>query len=179
MHLNSSGQVVRAAVLCVTGDNLGSNSVAGFTENFGVPKSFCRFCLISRDQISDMNSSFPSRTVENYNMAVQCLRNGEGHAYVLKTDSIFNSLRHIHVCDLCLPPCLGYDLFEGTVSYDLKVCLRYFIKNKKWFSYTQLDKQIRQFKVQMLVQPLQRSIRLAIRLMDWQQKIGVFYGFFQ
>lgn len=81
-------------------------------------------------------------------MAVQCLRNGQDPVYGLKADSVLNSLRYFQVCSPGLPPCLGHDLFEGTVSYDLKVYLRYFVKNKKCFSYTQLNRRIRQFKYQ-------------------------------
>ncbi|CAM4558223.1 unnamed protein product [Leuciscus chuanchicus] len=44
-----------------------------------------------------------------------------------------------------LPPCIGHDLFEGVVAYDLAIYLRYFIKIKHWFTYTQLNRRITQF----------------------------------
>lgn len=47
---------------------------------------------------------------------------------------------------LCLPPCLGHDIFEGILSYYLALYLKYFIKQKKWFTYLVLNKYIKQFK---------------------------------
>ncbi|XP_056599279.1 uncharacterized protein LOC130417623 isoform X1 [Triplophysa dalaica] len=45
-----------------------------------------------------------------------------------------------------LPPCLGHDIFEGILSYDLALYLKYFIKQKKWFTYSILNRRIKQFK---------------------------------
>lgn len=45
-----------------------------------------------------------------------------------------------------LPPCLGHDIFEGILSYDLALYLKYFIKQKKWFTYSVLNRCIKQFK---------------------------------
>lgn len=49
------------------------------------------------------------------------------------------SLHHFYVCDPGLPPCLGYDLFEVVACYDLAMYLKYLVKQKKWFSYLQLN----------------------------------------
>ncbi|KAI2643064.1 hypothetical protein H4Q32_029533 [Labeo rohita] len=44
-----------------------------------------------------------------------------------------------------LPPCIGHDVFEGVVAYDLYIYLRHFIKEKKWMTFQQLNRRIRQF----------------------------------
>ena len=46
----------------------------------------------------------------------------------IKFESIFNQLQFFHVCNPGLPPCLGHDLFEGVVAYDLPVFMKYFIQ---------------------------------------------------
>jgi hypothetical protein len=58
---------------------------------------------------------------------------------------MFNSLSHYHVCNPGLPPCLGHDLFEGVVPYDLRLYLEYFVTTKKWFTYSFLNRKIRLF----------------------------------
>ena len=39
----------------------------------------------------------------------------------IKSESIFNQLHFFHFCNPGLPPCLGHDLFEGVVAYDLAI----------------------------------------------------------
>lgn len=40
------GEKVKASVIAITGDNLGSHSIGGFTENFSQSTHFCRYCVI-------------------------------------------------------------------------------------------------------------------------------------
>lgn len=49
----------------------------------------------------------------------------------IKVNSIFNTLESFHVTQPGLPPCLGHDLFEGVLSYDLALYLKNIIKKKK------------------------------------------------
>ena len=44
------------------------------------------------------------------------------------------------------PPCLGHDIFEDVLSYDLALYLKYFIKKRKWFTCTLLNRRMKQFK---------------------------------
>ena len=66
----------------------------------------------------------------------------------MKFDSVFNSLLYFHVCQPGLPPCIGHDLFEGIVAYDLAIYLKYFVKEKRCFTYPQLNRRIRQVSYQ-------------------------------
>lgn len=54
----------------------------------------------------------------------------------IKLRSVFNDLPDFHVCQPGLPPCLGHDIFEGVLSYNLDLYLNYFIKKMKWFTCT-------------------------------------------
>ncbi|XP_056623445.1 uncharacterized protein LOC130436632 isoform X2 [Triplophysa dalaica] len=141
-------ETFKGTVLCIAGDNLGSHNVGGFTENFSTSEYFCRYCRIARrDFQTDPNACGPQRTPENYNSAVDILQS-EGHQNVegITCKSIFNSLNYFNVCMPGLPPCLGHDIFEGILSYDLALYLKYFIKQKKWFTYSILNRRIKQFK---------------------------------
>lgn len=96
-----------------------------------------------------MEHHAPIRTVQEYNDTVQELQNG--YASVVrgvKCNSVFNSLTFFHVCQPGLPPCIGHDLFEGVVASDLAIYLIHFVKVKKFFTYSQLNRRIKQFSYQ-------------------------------
>lgn len=144
-----SGHVFKATVFCIAGDNLGSHNIGGFTENFSTSTYFCRYCLVTRRELHDLQKGAPPRTVQNYNEAVEELQSGAlTESRGLKFDSVFNSLTYFHVCQPGLPPCIGHDVFEGIVAYDLAIYIRYFVKVKKFFTYTQLNRRIKQFSYQ-------------------------------
>uniref|UniRef100_A0A096MAD3 Uncharacterized protein n=1 Tax=Poecilia formosa TaxID=48698 RepID=A0A096MAD3_POEFO len=131
----------------LAGDNLGSHCIGGFSENFSRTQHFCRYCLITRSEFQgeDPNVCGPLRTIERYNSALDELQE-EPDIEGVKFRSIFNSLKYFYVHLPGLPPCLGHDLFEGIVSYDLALYLKYFIKKKGWFTYSTLNRHIKQFK---------------------------------
>lgn len=129
---------------CIAGDNLGSHGIGGFKENFSCSKYFCRCCEITRSEFenNDPNVCGPQRTPETYSSAVN-IASGDGEDVKgIKVNSVFNALKSFHVCQPGLPPCLGHDIFEGVLSYDVALYLKYFIKKKKWFTYTLLNWQI-------------------------------------
>ena len=148
LFLGTNEHAVKGTVCCIAGDNLGSHCIGGFTENFSTSEHFCRYCLISREQFHSLPYIIgPQRTVENYEQAVTHIKNHEVYIYEgVKFSSIFNKLEHYHVSQPGLPPCLGHDLFEGVVSYDLAIYIQYFVKVKKWFTYIQLNRILTQFK---------------------------------
>jgi len=144
--VTSSGDIVRATIVAIIGDNLGSHCIGGYTQNFSTAKHCCRYCLVPRSELQNVCVDFPNRTVESYKAAVETLRTTEENVVNgLKFDSIFNSLKYFHVAQPGLPPCIGHDLFEGVVAIDLAIFLEYFVK-RKWFSWTQLNRRLAQFK---------------------------------
>lgn len=58
------------------------------------------------------------------------------------------SLTYFHICQPGLPPCVGHDVFEGIVAYDLAIYIKYIVKVKKFFTRSQLNRRIRQFSYQ-------------------------------
>lgn len=142
------GETVKGTLYCIAGDNLGSHGIGGFTENFSRSQYFCRYCEIILDDFhNDPNVFGPQCTPESYDSAVCELQGGDSkHNRGIKVNSVFNALKSFHVCLPGLPPCLGHDIFEGILSYDVALYLKYFIKKKKWFTYSLLNQRIKQFK---------------------------------
>jgi hypothetical protein len=141
---------VLGTVVSMLGDNLGSHCIGGFTCNFSTTSHMCRFCLIEKDMLFDhgIDPNAPSRSVVNYMNALQRLAAEPtlNHYEGVKHNSPFNSLKYYHVCN-GLPPCLGHDLFEGIVQYDLAMALKDFIQ-AGWFSLQELNIMLKNFKLE-------------------------------
>jgi hypothetical protein len=149
VDLGSDFGVKRGTLACILGDNLGSHGIGGFVESFSGSGHFCRFCLVTNNDMLHgqyLARCFPCRTKELYDAAVGRLHDNKLNvAEGIKSQSVFNSLSFYHVCSPGLPPCLGHDLFEGIVPYDLHLYLAYFVNAKKWFTYAFLNHKIQTF----------------------------------
>ena len=139
-----NGGVVKGTIITICGDNLGSHCIGGFCESFKA-HYYCRYCNRTKAQIIEMSNAGEIRTQESYKRIVQNLQDtGEEHCEGIKFNSVFNGLSHFHLAMPGLPPCLGHDLFEGVVDYDMTLFISYFIE-KKWFTQDLLNKKIAQF----------------------------------
>ncbi len=142
----NDGSNLKGALIAISGDNLGSHCIGGFTENFSKSRYFCRYCLIDRDTFQKKPEKVgPKRTIENYRKSVEQLSGDQPMVNGIKFDSVFNNLKHFHVCSPGLPHCLGHDLFEGVVLYDLAMYISHLVNVEKHFTYVQLNRSISQF----------------------------------
>lgn len=143
------GKMIKGALYCITGDNLGSHTIGGFTEHFSHAQYFCRYCEITQSEFlsDDPSVCGPQRTPESYDSAVRDLQSDSSQAIKgIKVNSVFNTLKSFHACQPGLPPCLGHDIFESVLSYDVALYLKYFIKKKQWLTYSVLNRRIKQIK---------------------------------
>lgn len=139
------GQVFLGTLTSICGDNLRSHCIGRYVENFSKSLKFCRYCNIDRETLrEDPLSKGTNRTVESYREHVE--RDGASSAVEgIKLNSLFNSLRHFHVCQAGLPPCLGHDIFEGVASYDVALYIKHLVTVDKQFTYQELNQRVIQF----------------------------------
>lgn len=146
VFVETLGHYVKPTVFCVCADNLGAHSLAGYQENFNVDK-FCRFCLISRDQIATVKASdFPLRTVEEHNSFVEQLKQSDTLQSVngVKSEcSLSKHLRNFHPVT-GFPPDILHDFFEGVIPVELSLCLRDLI-SKGYITLEGLNHSIKTF----------------------------------
>ena len=147
-----AGTKLKGTLCAILGDNLGSHQIGGFVENFSTSSHICRYCTLANSRFKDdVLACGATRTIQKYDAVVSKIEKSKQLGFVqivegIKHRSPFNSLQYFHVCQPGLAPCLGHDLFEGVVSYDLALCIRYFVHVKKWFTYNQLNRSISQFQ---------------------------------
>lgn len=141
---------MKGSLVFITGDNLGSHSLGGMTENFSRTQYFCRYCFISRDLFNadqGFFKTYPTRTIQSYKRAINRLNRANFNNFKkkpgkirnktkapmikgIKFNFVFNKLNFCHVCLPGLPPCLGHDIFEGVLAYDVQLFIDDLIKKK-------------------------------------------------
>lgn len=136
-----NNEVIRVyfPLLLIAGDNLGLNSLLGFSESFSADY-FCRLCISHRTvtRVEINSKKFIPRTTENYN--VHCTES----TYGVKQKYIWNELTNFHVtsnvyCDLM------HDMLEGVLRYDMAFLINDLIK-KQYFDLNHLNRRIKFFK---------------------------------
>ncbi|KAK3916809.1 Transcription factor IIIA, partial [Frankliniella fusca] len=113
---------VKAGLVCIAGDNLGSHYLGGFVENFSSSNYFCRFCMVYRPMFKLPHGeclSFTLRDVQSYTEAAEKGQHLKDGYKGVKFNSVFNQLQSFHVCKPGLPSCIGHDLMEGVIAADL------------------------------------------------------------
>jgi hypothetical protein len=145
--LDGTKQLV--GLLYYASDNLEAHSVGGFSSNFN-HGFICRTCDIQHSdlatgRIHDFSDPgqyppFNYLSEEQYDK----LSHEDCNSWV-KQQSIFNELQSFHASRQ-FAPCLGHDLHEGVVAYDLHGLLKIMIQKRGWFSVEKLNQRISQFK---------------------------------
>jgi len=143
----SDGTVIKGSLVAIAGDNLGSHSVGGFLENFSRSNYFCRYCEVHRnDFVKNPVLCDTTRTGQSYTSNLQDLETSATDSVCgIKFDYPFNQLSHFHVSKPGLPPCLGHDLFEGVMAYDLPLYIRHLVEENH-FTYLPLNSCKNQFR---------------------------------
>lgn len=125
----------------IVGDNLGVNSMLGFSEGF-MASHFCRFCLVHKDECQHQSeeSLTELRKIEEYELDCASTFQDSG----IDAHSSFNQIIGFHVYD---NPSVDYmhDILEGIVQYELALILNYFIVDKKYFTLEVLNDRINNF----------------------------------
>lgn len=139
--ITSCGVHYKVALTFIAGDNLGSHFIGGFVEHFSSGTYVCRYCDVTMDAFQNGQLEGNLRTVESYELALQEVQQHPNlrHFHGVKCSSPFNALSQFHVCMPGLPPCLGHDLLEGIVDFDMGLMINHFVHKLKWFTYSHLN----------------------------------------
>lgn len=116
LEINSQKRRVYFQCVQILGDNLGINSICGFSESF-VANYFCRICSAKSSDCKVMTIENESliRTVESYEIDVS--KNNFAETGIHEK-CVFNSISNFHICQNQTVD-LMHDVFEGIASYTL------------------------------------------------------------
>lgn len=123
--------------LCyIVGDNLGLNTILGFSKNFN--QSYCcRICVATKEQIQNMTleNSQILRTVDNYS------EHASKHSFGVIEKCIFNDIPGYHVINNASVDPM-HDILEGICRYDMAKVLSNLIDKYKFFTIEILNERI-------------------------------------
>lgn len=136
-------KIVKIITTVISGDNLGLNSVLGFTESFRA-NHYCRFCKLPHV------SSYGSMCVEDESS----LRSKDNYAADLllddfkstgiKEECVLNDIKHFHISRNFYADVM-HDLYEGIHHYNFNIILENLINVEKYISLEQLNRRIQSF----------------------------------
>ncbi|CAB4007939.1 uncharacterized protein LOC110246895 [Paramuricea clavata] len=149
VQLNIANQVmpIQGSLSVVLADNLGSNSIGGFMESFSANRP-CRFCLGLSWEFQEkfVEEEFTMRTRESYTRQMDLVAEDPESVsvYGVKKPSALNASKYFHVVD-GLPSDIMHDILEGVLPLHIKLMLRKFIMEEKFFTLDQFNKQLPNF----------------------------------
>lgn len=117
-------KIVYFVLALFVGDNLGLNTVLGFTSSFN-HQFFCRFCKTPKSITQTLSSDIVS-TARNPTNYLEDVVTGDVSVTGIKEMSIFNTIDTFHVTTNYAVD-LMHDVFEGICHYDLCHIIQYFI----------------------------------------------------
>jgi hypothetical protein len=144
----------KATLFLIVGDNLGAHSLGGFFESFTATHP-CRFCMISRENLSStLNSHLVTkRTEENYKDQIDRVTRDQAlqSVYGLKKVCCLNQVPFFHVVD-GMPSDIMHDLLEGVVCDVLESVIKYCV-DQEFITFLYLNDQIETFPYHVTDKP--------------------------
>lgn len=127
----------------VVGDNLGLNTLLGFSKGFSAT-FFCRFCKCTKTETETLGNEKDDklRTIENYNDDV--LTNNITETGI-HSESLFNQLPWFHVVHNVSVDVM-HDLHEGVCHYNMSHVITHLLLNKH-FTLEQLNARKQSFNL--------------------------------
>ncbi|XP_043478508.1 uncharacterized protein LOC122508907 [Leptopilina heterotoma] len=147
--LDINGEKVYIQLVLVLGDNLGLNSILGFTESF-IAKFWCRICKADKSMMKLMlvEDRELLRTVENYE---KDLESNDISQTGIKDICIWNEVKGVHITKNVGVDEM-HDIPEGTAKYVMTDILDYLIfdPKTKYFTLEVLNYRIQVFNYGLL-----------------------------
>ena len=123
---------VKAGLMAVTGDNLSSHSLGGFSRNFNHGR-ICRWCMAVRSEIGDFKREKMLRLrnmeTHQYHLKAALVNTSLGLVYGVKSACPFSILQSFQVLE-GFPPDIMHDCLEGIVPLTMKLVLKHLIRDK-------------------------------------------------
>ena len=139
--INVDGQTykVHFIVAGILGDNLGANTLFGFSESFSA-EYYCRFCKATKHEakILCVEKEELMRDVDNYKIDVTNKTHGVKDVCASNELPLFHNILNVSVD-------LMHDFYLGVCRYDIAKILNYFINEKQYLSYDKLNDRLKFF----------------------------------
>jgi len=133
---------IKFVLVQILGDNLGLNSILGYTESFSA-NHYCRVCRVNKHNVTRMVVEDKNLLRNTSNYAADLLINNVSETGV-KIGAVWNEIPHFHITQNCAFDIM-HDLFEGVCSYDMLHIIHYLVNVQKFMSFEVLNSRIQCF----------------------------------
>lgn len=133
---------IKFVMVQILGDNLGLNSILGFTESFSA-NHYCRNCRIHKHNTSKLFVEDPTllRNIENYAVDVSADSVSDTG---IKHSVIWNEIDGYHVTNNWAFDIM-HDMLEGVCNYDMQNVINYILNKRKFITLHALNSRIQAF----------------------------------
>ncbi|KAJ8678885.1 hypothetical protein QAD02_017989 [Eretmocerus hayati] len=136
INVNNQNRKVYFVLPFIAGDNLGLNTILGFSPSFSSDYC-CRICTVSKSQLQ-------SFTREDFNLLrneSNYLEHSSTSSFGIRESCVFNEISNFHVAN---NPSVDpmHDLLEGVCRVDVGRILNYLINVKKYFEFSVLEERM-------------------------------------
>lgn len=143
--LNDQNYKLRASIACFCADGMAAHQVFGFLSPSA--RHFCRLCMITREQLhGGTNTEYAKRSKDLYNdhvLMVATNRELES-ATGIRENSALHASKYFHCTDNYVFDPM-HDLLEGICPMEIKLVLKYYICDKKYFDVENFNDRIHLF----------------------------------
>ncbi|KAF6216244.1 hypothetical protein GE061_000584 [Apolygus lucorum] len=147
IELNLPGRktVIKFALGCLVGDNLGLNDILGFTTSFSAIRC-CRLCRATKNQFSQLTVEDESlmRNSVNYQQDYEKWEKGETDTGIVG-DNVWEKLDNFSI-DNKVSVDLMHDMYEGVARYTMQVVLKGLIAKNSRFTLEYLNSRIKNLR---------------------------------
>lgn len=115
ININNKEQKIFFRLMFIVGDNLGLNTILGFSKGFNT-QYYCRICTATKKDAQKLVHE-KKRYVRTQNDYLNCVINS---TFGIQEECIFNKIPNFHVLEN-ISIDLMHDLLEGICRYDIRV----------------------------------------------------------
>lgn len=142
LHLPQGDQKVYFALGLLTGDNLGLNTILGYSMGFNATH-YCRFC-VTRKEDCEKDSFVRKENVRKKEKYLNDIHDGLSSSG-LNENSIWNEVKGFHVYENFASDPLLHEMAEGCLRYGMGHLLYHLILKEKYLAFGQLNDRIKTF----------------------------------
>lgn len=145
---------LRGAALALLADTPASHLAGAFKEGVGGARKKCRHCMASFEDMNECftEEEFSLRNKNNHEEQLKLIENAPNkflREYYSKLFGVngrsgLEEAPYFNVCEQ-LPQDIMHVFLEGIISYELKYLLKFYIKEKGYFSLADLNREIQGF----------------------------------
>jgi len=136
INLNNKEQKILFRLMFIVGDNLGLNTILGFSKGFNT-QYYCRICKVTKKNAQNFVNE-EKKYIRTRNDYFNCVINS---TFGIKEECIFNKIPNFHLLENLSVDSM-HDLLEGICRYDLSKILNNFIYVEQLFTLEVFNERI-------------------------------------